>query len=65
MDQLENVLVFDLETYNDQEFAEAYGAGLYVVNRLRDKSHTDLTSDELETERENITVLMDLMETLS
>ena len=27
IDQLENVFVFDLETYNDQEFAEAYAAG--------------------------------------
>ena len=26
IDQLENVFVFDLETYNDQEFAEAYAA---------------------------------------
>ena len=24
IDQLENVFVFDLETHNDQEFAEAY-----------------------------------------
>ena len=27
IDQLENVFVFDLETYNDQDFAEAYAAG--------------------------------------
>ena len=51
IDQLENVFVFDLETYNDQEFAEAYAAGLYDVNRLRDKWDRDLTSDELVTER--------------
>ena len=36
IDQLENVFVFDLETQNDQEFAETYAAGLYDVNRLRD-----------------------------
>ena len=33
VDQLENIFVFDLETYNDQEFAEAYAAGLYDLNR--------------------------------
>ena len=37
IDQLENVFVFDLETHIDQEFAEPYAAGLYDVNRLRDK----------------------------
>ena len=56
IDQLENVFVFDLETHNDQEFAEAYGAGLYDVNRLKDKWDRDLTSDELVVERENVTV---------
>ena len=56
IDQLENVFVFDLETHNDQEFAEAYAAGLYDVNHLRDRWHRDLTPDELVTERENITV---------
>ena len=35
IDQLENVFVFDLETHNNQEFAESYAAGLYDVNRLR------------------------------
>ena len=34
IDQLENVFVFDLETYNDQEFVDAYATGLYDVNRL-------------------------------
>ena len=56
IDQLENVFVFDLETHNDQEFAEAYAAGLYDVNRLRDRWHRDLTTDELIIERENVTV---------
>ena len=56
IDQLENVFVFDLETYNDQEIAEAYAAGLYDVNRLRDKCHRDLTSDERVIEKENVTV---------
>ena len=55
-DQLENVFVFDLETHNDQEFAEAYAAGLYDVNRLRDKWDGDLTPDELVIEREYVTV---------
>ena len=56
IDQLENVFVFDLETHNDQEFAEAYAAGLYDVNRLGDKWDRDLTPDELVIERENVTV---------
>ena len=56
IDQLENVFVFDLETHNDQEFAEAYAAGLYDVNRLKDKWDRDLTSDELAIERKNVTV---------
>ena len=56
IDQLENVFVFDLETHNDQEFAEAYAAGLYDVNRLHDHWHRDLTSDELIIERKNVTV---------
>ena len=37
IDQLENVFVFDLETYNDQKFAEAFASGFYNVNRLRDR----------------------------
>ena len=49
--QLENVFVFDLETHNDNEFAETYASGLYDVNRLRDRWHGDLTSDELVIER--------------
>ena len=56
IDQLENVFVFDLETHNDQEFAEAYAAGLYDVSRLRDRWHGDLTNNELLIERKNVTV---------
>ena len=56
IDQLENVFVFDLETHNDQEFAEAYAAGLFDVNRLKDKWDRELTGDELVIERENVTV---------
>ena len=56
IDQLEIVFVFDLETHNDQDFAETYAAGLYDVNRLRDKWDRDSTSDELAIEREEVTV---------
>ena len=56
IDQLENVFVFDLETQNDNEFAETYGVGLYDVNRLRDKWDRDLTNNELVIERKNVTV---------
>ena len=55
-DQLKNVFIFDLETHNDQEFAEAYAAGLYDVNPLRDRWHRDLTNNELTIERKNVTV---------
>ena len=34
IDQLENAIVFDLETHDDQEFAEAYASGLHDVNFL-------------------------------
>ena len=50
------MFLFDLETHNDQEFAEAYAAGLNDVNRLRDKWDRDIYSDELVGERENVTV---------
>ena len=56
IDQLENVLVFDLETYNDQEFAEAYPAGLYDVNRLRDRWKRDFSLDEIGTKKDNVNV---------
>ena len=50
------MFVFDLETHNDQEFAEAYAAGLYDVNRLTDCWYRDLNSDKLIIERKNVTV---------
>ena len=50
------MFVIDLESYNDQELADSYAAGLYNVNRLRDKWYRDLTVQEKETERENVTV---------
>ena len=65
IDQFKNVFVFDLETHNDQEFAEAYATGLYNVNRLGDMWDRDLAPDEIIIEKENATVLMLLMETLS
>ena len=45
VNQLENVFVFDLETHNDQEFAEAYGVGLYDMNRLKDCWYRDLVTN--------------------
>ena len=54
--QLENVFVFDLETYNNQEFAEAYAAGLYDVNRSKNCWDRDLPVQEKETETENVIV---------
>ena len=54
--QLDNMFVFDLETYNDQEFADAYAAGLYDVNQLRDRWDRDLNPDEIVIEKENVTV---------
>ena len=54
--QLENVFVFELETHNDQEFAEAYAVGLYGTNRLRDCWYRDLKRNELMIERKNVTV---------
>ena len=56
VDQLEKVFVFDLKTYNDQEFAEAYAAGLYDVYRLRDKWDRDSTPEEIQTERKCVIV---------
>ena len=54
--QLENVFVFDLETHNDQEFAEAYAVGLYDVNRLKDCWYRDLNSNEKLIERNHVNV---------
>ena len=48
------MLVFDLETYNDQKFTESYAAGLYDGNRSRDKWDRDLGPDEKVTEKGNV-----------
>ena len=48
------MFVFDLERYNDQDFAESYAIGLYDVNRLRDRWDRDLTPDEIVTEKDNL-----------
>ena len=53
---MENVFVFDLKTYNDQEFAESYAAGLYAVHLSRDKWDRDLTPDERVIEKLHVTV---------
>ena len=50
------MFVFDLETNNDQEFAEAYASGLYDVNRIRDRWDRDLTPDEIVTEKDSVIV---------
>ena len=54
IDQLENMFVFNLETYNDQAFAEAYAAGLYGVNRLRDRWDREKNSEEIQTQRKYV-----------
>ena len=51
-----NVFVFDLETINEQEFAESYAAGLYDMNRLRDQWDRDLTPDEIATKKDSVIV---------
>ena len=56
IDQLENLFVFDLETLNYQEVAEAYAAGLHDVYRLRDRCNIGLTSEESVIERKKVTV---------
>ena len=50
------MFVFDLETHNDQEFAETYAAGLYDVNSLKDCWYRDLNSNELVIERNHVTI---------
>ena len=56
IDQQENVFVFDLETHNDQEFAEAYAVGLYDVDRLKDCWYRDLNKNELIIERKHVNI---------
>ena len=45
-----------METYNDQNFAKAYAARFYDVNRLRDKWDRELTLEEIQTARKKIIV---------
>ena len=56
MDQSENVFLFDFETYNAQEIAEAYPSSLYDVNRLGDRWNRVLTPEEIQTERKDAIV---------
>ena len=58
------MFVFDLETCNDQEFAESLAAGLFDVNRWREKCDRDLTHDEIVTEQGNVTAFGGSNETL-
>ena len=46
VDQLENVFVFDIETYNQNENAETYEASFYEENCLREMWKRELTPDE-------------------
>ena len=48
------MFVFDLETYNDREFAEAYAAGLFDVKRSRARRDKDLTPFEIVTEKDSV-----------
>ena len=48
------MFAFSLETCNNQDFAEAYAAGFYDVNRLRSGWDGDLTLEEVEIERKNV-----------
>ena len=50
------MLVFGLETYNDQKITESYAAGFYDENRLRDKWDRDFCPDEIVTEKGNVIV---------
>ena len=50
------MFVLDLQTHNNQKFAEAYTARFFDKNRLRDRRDGELTTDELVIEKENVTV---------
>ena len=65
MDQLEKVSVFDLETYNKEEYATPYAAGIYNANRLHETWKRDLTTDQIGIEETNVIDLMILIEVLS
>ena len=64
-DQLENVFVFDLDTHNEQEFAEAFTAGVYDVNRLRNGWDRDLTPNGIMLGKKMLPILMLLMESVT
>ena len=53
IDQPEYAFIFDLETYNDQELAEAYAVGFYEMNYLRDHWVRDLTLKEIKPKKKN------------
>ena len=50
------MFVFDLETHDNQELAEAFSAGLYDVSRLCGRWDRDLIPDEIVIEKQNVTV---------
>ena len=50
------MFVFDLNTCNDQEFAELYAAGSSDTNRSRDRWKRELTSNKIVTEKINVIV---------
>ena len=56
IDQLENVFVFGLENYIDQEFAKAYAVGVYDANCLGDRWDGDLILDEIVTVKDSVIV---------
>ena len=67
------MFVFDLETDDDQEFAEVDAADLVDVNRLRDRWYRDLPQEEIEIKRDYFIVfdksfgnpVMDILEIFS
>ena len=73
MDQWQNVFVFDLETYIENECATPYAAGLYNVNQLREMWKMGLIPVEIEIEKKNVLVfdeskqnpVMNKLETIS
>ena len=50
------MFVFGLETYNDQEIAQANAAGLYHVRPVRDKLDRNSGPEEIEIERKCVIV---------
>ena len=49
--ELHNVLVFDIETFNEREHAIAYATGLYNISRSKHRYKRDLKDEEIITER--------------